>query len=219
MAVILDLPEYRTLAGITVATNDAALQMILNEVNGALTHAIRQPLESTTYTEYYDAPYTDRLVLRQWPVTTVTTVKVAQNSSGDPAKFTTDTLWTQYVDYVVEVDQSNGSSRSGLLRSTRGYWGMQQAHPMGRLASRMTADYRAVQVVYVAGYDQIPQSLKSAALLMTSRLFHLRKFGLMPGSASLNGASYSLQQGNTAVGLIGDPTIQDYLTPFMDIHV
>jgi len=77
-------------------------------------------------------------------------------------------------------------------------------------------DRRAVFVEYTAGYDQIPASLKSAALLMVSRLYLMRK-GLLPGSASLNGGSYSYQQFNTAQGMLGDPTVQDYLRPFADV--
>lgn len=222
MAIILDLPEYRTLTGLNATTDaarDAALQSILNEVNDALTLAIRQPLNSATYTEYYNAPTTDRIALRQWPVSSVTTVKVAQGSNGDPAKFTSDTLLDQYTDWILEVDQSNGTSRSGILRNVNGWWGVSYTRPVGRLASRIDPDYRAVQVVYVAGYVQIPQSLKSAALLMTSRLFHMRKFGLIPGSASLNGASYSLQQMGNATGLLSDPAVQDFLKPFQEVFV
>lgn len=219
MAIILDLPEYRVLAGLatTDAARDATLQAILNETNDALTRAVRQPLESADYSEYYDAPLTEKLVLRQWPVTEVTSVKVAFGSNGDPSKFTSDTVWNQYTDWVLNDDQSDGSSRSAVLYSVRGYWGVSSVRPVGRLGGRVMTDRRAVFVEYTAGYDQIPASLKSAALLMVSRLYLMRK-GLLPGSASLNGASYSNQQFNTAQGLLSDPTISDYLRPFAEVY-
>lgn len=217
---ILDLPEYRALTSLTSAdeTRDKALQSILNEVNDALRKALRQPLESAEYTEYYDAPPTDRIPLKHWPVTEVETVKVAAGSNGDPSKFIAGTAWEQYTDWILEVDQSDGSSRSAVLRSTRGFWGVSYTRPIRKQAARVNADYRAVQVVYTAGYEQIPYSLKSAAMLMTSRLWMLRRTGQVIGSASLNGASYSVQAGG-ADGLISDPKVQEFLTPFMDIHI
>lgn len=222
MAVILDLTEYKTIAGLTTtdAARDAALALILNEVNEAVTRLLRQPLDSTTYTEYLNAPPTPRIALRYWPVTSVTSVRIAYYSGGDPSKFTSDTAWDQYTGWVLESDP-DGTSRSGVLRAVRGGWSYQITRPIGRLAYRIDPNWRAVQVVYVAGYDQIPASLKAAAQLITSRLAFMRKLGVMPTSASLNGASYSLQTigGSSADVLLGDPTIVGFLKPFSDIFV
>ena len=222
MAIILDLPEYRNMAGFastTDAARDTSLQMILNEVNDAITRYIRQPLESATYTEYYNAPPTDRVVLRQWPVTAVTSVSYAQYSGGDPSKFTSDTLLTQYKDWILEVDRSDGSSRSGVIRSPRGFFGVNPRYPVRRLGYRDDPDYRALQIIYSAGFDQVPSSLKTVAALATSRIFHVRKFGTLPASASLNGASYSLMQFGNAATMFDDPIIAGFLRPFNDLFV
>ena len=217
--IILDLPEYRALSGYTsTQVADTVLQPIINETNDALARFIRQPLDSKTYTQYYNGVPSPRIVLRQWPVTAVTTVRVAYISGGDPAKFDSTTDWTQYSDWVLEVDDSDDSSRQGVLRALRGYWSYQFRYPPMRLAYDLSADYRAVQVVYTAGYEQIPQSLKSAALLIVGRLYLMRR-GLLPGSASLNGGSYSYQTYNTAMGMLNDPTVSDFLRPFQDVFL
>lgn len=221
MAIILDLQEYRTRTGLASDTaRDAALELILNDVNNAINLYLRNPLEQVSRTEYIDAPATDRIVLRYWPVVTITSVKVAYMSNGDPSKFTSDTLWDQYTDWILEVDESDGSSRCGVLRATQGYWSVNYRRPPGRLTSRLDPDFRAVQIVYVAGYLAIPSSLKTAAQIMTSRIFNSRLAGFSPGSASLNGGSYSLQSAAGEAGmLLGDPTVESYLKPFHDIWV
>lgn len=217
--IIIDLPEYRALSGYTsTQVPDTVLLPIINETNDAIARFIRQPLDSKTYTQYYNAPPSPRIPLRQWPVTAVTTVKVAYFSGGDPTAFDANTVWNQYTDWVLEVDDSDESSRQGVLRSLRGYWGYQFRYPPGRLAYDMSPDWKAVQVVYTAGYEQIPQSLKSAALLIVGRLYLMRR-GLLPASASLNGGSYSYQSFNTAMGMLNDPTVQDYLRPFQDVFL
>lgn len=221
MAIILDLPEYRTIAGLSTedSARDGALRAILREVNDAITQAVKTPITSTTYTEYYDAPADPMLVLRWWPVTSITSVHVAPGSNGNPTSFTSDTEWDEYTHWVLEKDQPDGSSRSARLRSVRGFWGWRYRVPFRRLAAEIDPDYRAVKVVYVAGWTAIPQSLKAAAVQMTGQLFLRRRSGVMPASASLNGGSYSFQTPGTAVGMLGDPTIAELIAPFTDISV
>ena len=219
----LTLANYKTWAGIASvdATRDASLTVVLDEIEDALKRMLGQPIESATYTEYIDAPPGNTIALRWKPVTAVSSVKYAPNSGGDPSLFTSDTALTQYTQWILDVDQPDGTtSKSGVIRvMDRSAWGARRERPVDRLGYRLVPDPRAIQVVYTAGYATVPSAILGAGYLATSKLYLSRKHGAQVTSASLNGGSYSLPGPATAEGALLDPTIQGMLKTFLPYYV
>ena len=217
-AMLLTLAGYKTWLNYTATDRDAVYNAMITEIDDAIKKRLRQPIEQAKYVEYYDAEPDEYLRLRWTPVNLQgLQVIVAPFSGGNPSAFANTTPLNLYTDYVLEVDQPDGvTSRCGLLRRVRyGSWGYYFMDPIRRLSSRLETDPRAVQVTYVAGYAQVPQSITLAAYEMMSKLYLARQMGAQVTSASLNGASYSLP-GTNANGLIDSPDVWPYLSPFCD---
>ena len=215
--MILGVADYKTWLNYTATDRDGVYTMLCSEVSEAIKNKLRQPIEMNTYVEYYDAPPNETFTLKWLPVwPTGLQVIVAPGSYGNPAAFTAPgaTPLTINVDYIVDWDQPNGSSRSGLLRKTNNLWGYNYTSPAGRLGSRLDPDRLAIQVTYTAGYAPVPQDIQMAAYLAISKLYMMRQLGAQATSASLNGASYSIPA--TATAVLDDPTIWGLLRPYGD---
>ena len=224
---LVTLTEAKTFAGITNAdpVRDASLQTMLDEViNAVKNHCVNGSLEATTYTIVLDAPPSNVLILPYAPVIYAPTESPAidfqlyfnSGANGDPSAFTSDNLLTIFEDYVLQVGRTDTRTfPSGIVRSLRGPWLLNRERPTYSLATKLVPCYGAIKVVYKAGYETVPASLKGAINLAARKLFHARKFGVPLTSESLNGYSYSAQGSATAEGIIqGDPTIRSMLRAF-----
>lgn len=205
---------------------DATLTADIAYVTGLIQEKIKQPVWTDTYLQYYDAPPTYQLTLRQWPVwpSTLDTpiiVMVAPYSNGDPARFTSTTLLQPYVDYILKDDQPDGKSRSAILQRITQPWGYRWQFDLGlttsKLTPKITPNWKSVQVTYTAGYDEIPSGIKTATLLATSKLFQMRTRGILQTSEGLSSSSWAVA-GGAAIGLLDDPLIFDCLRAYQDVY-
>lgn len=221
MATLQSLGAFKAAIGYGQSDRDTVYAALLEAVSDAVVRRLRNPIASATYTEYYDAPLTDTLVLRQRPVTAVTSVLYHAGSNGDPSLFdaTADAL-AQYSDWLLEVDQPDGSSRCGILRRTSSSaWGVRPRRPVGRLANRLDPDRRAVKVTYTAGYSPVPPSLLKAINLMTARLYLMMPDGVPLTSESWNGYTKTPWLQAMADGLLDAKDVWPLLLPFSDVSV
>lgn len=217
----LTLANWKTNTGTTStdATRDAAITAMLAQVEDAIKKRLHQPVESATYTEYYDAPVGPLLALRWLPVSSVTSIHYHPGANGDPAAFVAGDALTQYEQWVLEADQADGTSRCGLVRRVGAAgWGMNYRRPAGRLAPNLEPGRKSLKVVYTAGYSSVPASILAAGYLMTSRLYESRQRGFPVNSESLNSYSYSASNA-TADSLLDMPDIHALLLPFKTVSV
>lgn len=218
--MIASVPNYLTFAGITSAdaTRDASLAAVIAACERAVKQLCRPyQLEAGTGTWVLNAPWSSPwLVLPVVPVRSITALYYRSDAKGDASLFTSDYLLTQYTDYMLEVDDKvNNFAKGGRVRRlNRAAWGVQQVRPPGRLAFDPAEEPGSIYVTCQTGHLTPPSDVAQAVNMMTSKVYHSRKFGAIAASASLNGASYSLPAGAVA-GALRDPNVLDLLAPYM----
>lgn len=222
---LLTLAEHKTFASIVGndPVRDASLTAIIQEsIDAVKRYCNNGELELTQYTQILNAPPTSAIILPFAPVhyapsaTPPITFEFYQrnDANGDPSKFTSEYLKTIYTDYQIDFGPTNITvSDSGIVRLNYSPAGIAYSRPLYSLAVKVTPVFGAIKVVYTAGYDPVPPSLKMALNIVVREVFNRRKLGIPINSESLNGYSYS---GNgTANGVIdGDPTIRQLLDQF-----
>lgn len=173
--------RLKLLLGISASdtSQDSRLAQILTGVEAGVKAYLKRDVESATYTEFYDGSGKPKLVLRQYPVTSVTTVHLdARGYYGTPSDaFASTTLLTAGTDYVLPKEDSGGSRPGFLLRiggptvsGEVGWWppsAWNAGYPSGHLLTGRgpTAWPRGrgnLKVVYVAGYTSVPADIALA---------------------------------------------------------
>lgn len=183
------LADAKTLAGITDASQDARLELLINATSAFIEQYCQRKFARTTYTNEEYAPSNRQLqILRNYPIVSVSTLTVD------------DTLQVQGTDYIV----SHEYSKSGMLYRAYGWTG--RTIDREYLTLDPVAMKRTIKVTYIAGYylpadagyvagaeASLPVDLQYACNLMTqSALTQARKQnfdGLT--SMSENGLSYT----------------------------
>lgn len=219
--MILDAPGYTALTGITYAGADAtALAGWLSCIDAALKRMLLPYLpEQTTVTQdVLDAPPRRDLLLRYRPVQSITSLWFSEQADGVIAAFDlVNDLFVSGTQYQLHIDDPiNGVSRSGIVRRLdRDVWSSRRWGAPGTLSRQIAGCRGAVLCTYVAGDVTVNADIQAAACLVASKAMNSRKFGAQPGSASLNGASYSLPGQQLAEGMLRAPDVIGYLRAYM----
>jgi len=143
-----------------------SIESVINRASEFIENYCHRVFTSTfatfTETEYYDGTGSQFLLLRAFPVTSVTSVKEWETSTNAAT-----TTYTEHTDYTVFLDEGIIYRSSGWARRRKGW-----------------------QVVYVAGYATIPEDLKGACLEIAKLYWAMRdKRGLK--SESIGDYSYT----------------------------
>lgn len=193
-------------------SSDQLLQLCLDAAERAVRTFCKRPgLQSpaAAWTEYQDGSGTDRLVLRHYPVTALTSVNEdVAGYYGTPAgAFASTTGLTEGTDFVLDRKASSSSwlSDSGILfrlKSSNPYTlaGIMPSLPYGTLVSgppgpRWLRSIGGIKIVYAAGYPAgaVPDDLANAVLQVAAYIKRVLPMGgLHLSSESLGGYSYSL---------------------------
>lgn len=168
----------------------------------------RPDLEKKERIQYYNGTGTLNLILRCRPVYTTPTIVVrvdqggyfgavsgSFNNSGD--------LLTYGQDYVLNVDQDDGTSRSAILYRIGNFWPKQSYRQGGLLTPYLGVSPGSIQVTYTAGYtvDTLPAMFRMACNTLASRM---RNY--YPLAQELNSESYE------ARSLSYQGSVRDHLT-------
>lgn len=210
--------RLKLLLGVSASdtSQDSRLAQILAGVEAGVEAYLKRDLEAQTCTEFYDGTGRPKLVLRQYPVSSVSYVYLDQGGyagQGSDA-FASSTLLTAGTHYFLDKEDSSGSRPGVLVRiggSTLsgdagwwppGTWGMASGHLLtGRARPAWPRGLRNIKVVYTAGYSLIPDDIKLAVdqtAAWVSRNAPLGGFGLT--GESLEDYSYNLA--SAAVGTL-----------------
>lgn len=213
---LVTLSYYKTFVSYSASDRDTLYQQLIDECSDAVIQYLKNgSLEATSYTVCLPAPPRRNLVLPHFPILASSLViKVNLEANGDVTAFTSDDLLTAGTGYVLETGPDNATySRSGKVTLLNGTWSPGNwVRPMNALSARVEGTQGAVLATYTAGWATVPPSLQAAICLLVSRLYLLRKRGMLASSSSWNGASQSLQ---TPLALLQeDPTIRSMLKPF-----
>ena len=197
MAALTTLEDLKI--GLEIPSSDTSRDAVLTQLITQITALIEQYTDKVfgpdSYTEYYSGDNTPTISLRQTPVTGITSVHVdsggywGQGADG----FDTDTLLTAGVDYALQIDSPDGSSRTGLLQRLNGSWsGPVFTSRPGNLAAGVPVPLGNIRVVYDAGLGSIPPDVALAAQLAVARIWRSAKYGGLLQSENTPKYSYSL---------------------------
>src|SRR5882762_708261 len=148
----------------------------------AIKTELDRDLEQNNYTNYYSGTGTRYLVLRQTPVTALSTVHI--NYAGyyghnleNP--YDTEHLLTDGKDYVLEWDSTNATvSNSGRLIRIGTVWSeLIKAYTQGKVTQEVAPSIGNIKVVYTAGYNPIPYDLQFAVALVVAGMIKLAQYG------------------------------------------
>lgn len=149
-------------------------------------------LEFKARTEYYPGSGTQQLLLRHRPVISSTAPRVFVDSAGyfgsaSGAFDAATTELTYGTDFALKIDQSDGTSRSGILIRINDLWKKPQIRQVGYLSPFVGPAFGNVKVIYSAGYttDGLPAAIRNACHFLTTRLIYL-----MPVGHELTGEGY-----------------------------
>lgn len=153
---ITTVAAWKARRGISATTWDAIVPNIIDAVQAEIERYCSRAFESATYTdEAYHGTGTDTLILRNWPVTAVSAVKIVASDG------TTTTLDSG--DYRADLS-ANDRGHLYRIRSSDFGWGEPSGAcwPEGRLN---------VKVTYTGGYATVPHDVEEAAFcLIDSKL-------------------------------------------------
>jgi hypothetical protein len=193
------LANIKTLLGITSTKDDAQLTALQGAAEQILKSYCNQNFEKATYTEFYSGNDRKEIVLRQRPVLSITGVWVdfdGHFGAGTDTPFSSDTKLTAGTDYNLVLDGTWGNSavsRCGILLRERTVWSqIPRVYVPGKLQPESFQSYGSIKVVYVAGFDPIPQDLQQAVAFLVAYLRRNLKLGGILTSEKLGSYSYAL---------------------------
>ena len=211
MADLITASEYKTYAGISGSGFDTVIGVLIDVVSEQVRlYCFRDRttgFESGTKTEYYDGNDGAEIILKEWPVTALTSVDFVQDDGSLESQ---DTDGFRY---------QGSSGRFRYLGSQRGRFtidadgsttfaafGDSPAFPGGM---------QNVKVVYTGGYSTIPDAIKYACYRAIDIAFARRRQDLNMQSESLGGYSYTRAQAtpDATVAML-DKEVRGLLTPF-----
>ena len=188
---MLDIPP-------NVTTEDVKLSFCIETASRWIEEILNRPgLSYASRTEYYRGTGTNKLLLRSRPVFTTPTIQVYEDEagyygSGDDA-FNSDTLLEYGVDYCLQIDQDDGSSRSGILLNIKGAWPRRYVRQRGLLTPYLGDDLGSIKCIYTAGHtvDTLPAVFRTAVDMLVGKLYYILPLAMEISSESYEERSIS----------------------------
>ena len=208
MASLALLSVYKTWLGIASTTYDTALQLVLDSASAEIRRWCGRDettgFATATRTEYYDGNDEVTIQLREFPITSITSVSVRYAGGS------TDTL--DSTSYRVE----NTTGLLARIDATRGRFVSMRSDlqvPSGTFLPepRFPQGFGNITVVYVGGYSTIPSDLQMACMRMSDIMWSARGRDPTLTSEKIGDYSYT-RDGADAVASIKTNLIQAYRT-------
>ena len=159
-----------------------------------------RPVFKKSRTEYPRPTNTQKLCLQARPVFTTPTIRcwVSPNNGGlygqaDDA-FGDGTELTFGDDFGLQIDQDDGTSRSGILIRANALWAKPIIRRAGYLYPYTTEGFGSIKVQYTGGYtiDSLPSAFRLAGDALIARLLFLFPIGFEQNSAAYEDMAVSL---------------------------
>lgn len=156
--------EVKAFLGETTTENDTLFDSLIARVEALVeTDKCERHLGSSVFTEYYDGDGTEKLMLNEYPVLTVTSVH-------------DDAERVYGADTLIDIDDIVNYSEEGILLYDGGTF---------------TVGRKNIKVVYEAGIDPIPDDLKHALILYVAAEFIMSKTEINAFKSSGDGSGES----------------------------
>lgn len=192
MAVLTDLIEAKRILEIDPldTSEDAKLNLFIEYSGDLIQEFLGRELKLASRTEYYDGSGTAQIRLRSRPVYSTPAIQVWEDKTGyygsEADDYADETKLTYGSEFFLKIDQSDGTSRSGLLIRRNAFWPKKDARQRGFLTPYVATGYGAVKVTYTGGYsvDSMPSQVRAACNLLVARLRALFPTGIEISSES-----------------------------------
>lgn len=180
---------------------DTLLTMLLGQAESVIMGDVSCVLDSppVAATEYYRGNGTNALFLRRWPVVSVSGVWVWSGSywnQGEDA-FPTESALVEGRDYALDIDQPDGTSRSGILFRLGCNWPARWTRSRTLNASPGPS-LGDIKVTYTAGWPTLPADLEMVLHRMVTAEFAGQLTGGLMKSESFEGGDYSYVMASAA---------------------
>ena len=142
---LVSTANLKTYLQITGSTYDTALEAIKDAVEDWVKGFVDRDLLVTAYTEYYDGDGSGLLRVRQYPITSITSIH------ADPARLFAAATLIPSSDLITDVDQNDNIGIIELY------------------TYRFLRGIKNIKVIYSAGYSTVPDRLQYAVKLMCAR--------------------------------------------------
>lgn len=185
--------NYKAWAGINGTGNDAAITLMLAQAEAMVRRYAGRDLtngfESANRTETYNGDGAAVLQLREWPVTTVTTVEERDRAG----------TWT-----TLDADEYRVDTRTGQLYRLGATWGRIVSdfigggnNPAFGVSPAWSADPASVRVTYTGGYSTIPADIVAVVYMLID--YKLANAGGNPSATSETIGVYSVSTSGSSV--------------------
>ncbi len=179
----------------TDTTQDIQLQFLIEQASSWIDEILgrSQWMEKKSRTEFYNGSGSGRLLLNARPVflSPAPTVIIDQNGgffgSPDDSFVSGDTIeYGETNGWCLDIDQPDGTSRSGILVRIGGYWPKPNFRQPGLLSSFVGKASGNIKITYTGGYtvESLPAVIRLACNLLVARLKNLFPLGMQLVSES-----------------------------------
>lgn len=195
---IVTLDEVKEALDISGGDHDAKLNGYINRATGMIEAYCQRRFAQTTYTnEEYDGTDGPYLFLRNYPVTTLSSVAYRSNDDLSNPSFTS--LETT----LFSMETQGGRDRGAILYTP----GFRTGH-------------RAYRVSYIAGYAaaDMPYDLREACVQLVAHMFNARKSNPLLKSETLGQYSYT-KDSVAKMGLIKALGLNEVLDMYRTIPI
>jgi|694.fasta_scaffold30237_10 hypothetical protein len=185
--------NYKAWAGINGTGSDAAITLMLAQAEASVRRYAGRDMtngfESANRTETYNGDGGSVLQLREWPITTLTSVEERDRAG----------TWT-----TLDADEYRVDTRTGQLYRLGATWGRIVSdfvgggnNPAFGVSPSWSADPASVRVTYTGGYTTIPADIVAVVYMLID--YKLANAGGNPSATSETIGVYSVSTSGSSV--------------------
>jgi hypothetical protein len=185
--------NYKAWAGINGTGSDAAITLMLAQAEASVRRYAGRDMtngfESANRTETYNGDGGSVLQLREWPITTLTSVEERDRAG----------TWT-----TLDADEYRVDTRTGQLYRLGATWGRIVSdfvgggnNPAFGVSPAWSADPASVRVTYTGGYSTIPADIVAVVYMLID--YKLANAGGNPSATSETIGVYSVSTSGSSV--------------------
>jgi hypothetical protein len=178
------LTDYKAFNGITGTANDTALGVIVTAVNAKVARYIDRTIETGTFTEFYSGTGGETLRLKNYPITSITSVEERDDSGSYTTLASGEYRFNAESGLLFRI-----GARAGIVRSS-----FEDDAPRTRVGiwPCWAPGFDNYRVVYVGGFATVPADLQMAIYTVIDEVVASRGRGTSVTSESIGAFSYTL---------------------------
>ena len=214
------LMSVKSQGGIPAAdtSRDGQIRILIDGITSLVKQQLNREIESAEYTEYYSGDGSPFLLLRQYPVTSVSLVCLddAGYFGAAPGGFDSSLNLVEGVDYAL-MSGVAGLGATGTLRRIGTTWHRYPSRAIGVIQNLPGIPSGNIKVQYTAGFDVVPPAIVMAVNAAILKQLAMSSFGGAASQLGYEDASVSFVAPADVAKLFG--SIESILANYRSIPV